>query len=229
MTTEEFSNEFDTLLNSYSNEYSINIDEYEKSIFLSHAQEEILLELYNGKSQFEDSFEGTEEIRRYLSNLVKTYTTTKKEEDITGLSDKSVFFKLPEDLWFIVFESVKLEDERLGCKNDRHVLVVPTPLDDYYNVYNNPFRGPGSRRVIRLDSDNRIVELISKYNIGSYLVRYLSRPKPIILVDLPFGLKIDGENKRMDCSLHPALHRKILDRSVKIAATIKGLITNNMK
>lgn len=35
--------------------------------------------------------------------------------------------------------------------------------------------------------------------------------------------------KRMDCSLHPALHRKILDRSVKIAATIKGLITNNMK
>lgn len=102
MTTEEFSNEFDTLLNSYSNEYSINIDEYEKSIFLSHAQEEILLELYNGKNQFEDSFEGTEEIRRYLSNLVKTYTTTKKEEDITGLSDKSVFFKLPEDLWFIV-------------------------------------------------------------------------------------------------------------------------------
>ena len=197
MTTEEFSNEFDTLLNSYSNEYSINIDEYEKSIFLSHAQEEILLELYNGKNQFEDSFEGTEEIRRYLSNLVKTYTTTKKEEDITGLSDKSVFFKLPEDLWFIVFESVKLEDERLGCKNDRHVLVVPTPLDDYYNVYNNPFRGPGSRRVIRLDSDNRIVELISKYNIGSYLVRYLSRPKPIILVDLPFGLKIDGENKRI--------------------------------
>ena len=92
MTTEEFSNEFDTLLNSYSNEYSINIDEYEKSIFLSHAQEEILLELYNGKNQFEDSFEGTEEIRRYLSNLVKTYTTTKKEEDITGLSDKSVFF-----------------------------------------------------------------------------------------------------------------------------------------
>lgn len=78
MTTEEFSNEFDTLLNSYSNEYSINIDEYEKSIFLSHAQEEILLELYNGKNQFEDSFEGTEEIRRYLSNLVKTYTTTKK-------------------------------------------------------------------------------------------------------------------------------------------------------
>ena len=63
MTTEEFSNEFDTLLNSYSNEYSINIDEYEKSIFLSHAQEEILLELYNGKNQFEDSFEGTEDFR----------------------------------------------------------------------------------------------------------------------------------------------------------------------
>lgn len=66
MTTEEFSNEFDTLLNSYSNEYSINIDEYEKSIFLSHAQEEILLELYNGKNQFEDSLKGLKRLEGIL-------------------------------------------------------------------------------------------------------------------------------------------------------------------
>ena len=45
MTTEEFSNEFDTLLNSYAEIYSygkspnvIELDEYEKSLFLTLGQ-----------------------------------------------------------------------------------------------------------------------------------------------------------------------------------------------
>ena len=87
MTTEEFSNEFDTLLNSYAlspNKYgmessplTIELDEYEKSVFLTKAQEDIVISLYNGKNPTGDSSEKTEEIRRYLSDLVKTYTTTK--------------------------------------------------------------------------------------------------------------------------------------------------------
>ena len=52
MTTEEFSNEFDTLLNSYlvtgefgkvENLSTIKLDEYEKSVFLTRAQEEIII------------------------------------------------------------------------------------------------------------------------------------------------------------------------------------------
>ena len=48
MTCAEFSNEFDILLNSYSNNPSdIKIDEYEKSIYLTQAQEEIIKNLYS--------------------------------------------------------------------------------------------------------------------------------------------------------------------------------------
>ena len=51
MTTEEFSNEFDTLLNSYGeNPSTIELDEYEKSVFLTKAQEEIVIDLYSGKN-----------------------------------------------------------------------------------------------------------------------------------------------------------------------------------
>lgn len=228
MTTEEFSNEFDVLLNSYSSG-GIEFNEYEKSIFLTKAQEDLLVELYNGKNPFRESFEETEEIRRYLSNLVKTYTTTEKIADIAGISDKSVFFKLPSDLWFIVYESVELRDDKLGCKDGNQVLVVPTTLDDYYNTYNNPFRGPGYRRVLRLDIDNGIAEIVSKYNISRYLVRYLSKPNPIILVALPAHLNINGESKITECDLHPALHRVILDRAVGLAIASKGLDTNRTK
>ena len=56
MTTEEFSNEFDTLLNSYSTTEeptnTIELDEYEKSVFLTKAQEDVVIDMYNGKNIF---------------------------------------------------------------------------------------------------------------------------------------------------------------------------------
>ena len=75
MTNEEFSNEFDTLVNSNSIinsngiESPLEFDEYEKSLFLTKAQETIVTSLYNG-NLVGDSFEKTEELRRYLSDLV---------------------------------------------------------------------------------------------------------------------------------------------------------------
>lgn len=233
MNTEEFSSEFDTLLNSYSiinnltgNGSSIELDEYEKSVFLTKAQEELIIEFYNGKNSTKDSFEKTEEIRRYLSSLVKTYITSTKNTSYTGLSNTSTFFNLPPDLWFITYESVNLKDENLGCKDNKDVVVVPITQDDYYKLINNPFRGPNDRRVLRLDNDNNIVELISKYNIENYLVRYISQPEPIILTDLTDNLSINNISIKTECKLHPALHRAILEYAVKLALISRNKVTN---
>lgn len=228
MTTEEFSNEFDTLLNSYSNiepfgktPNTVEIDEYEKSVFLTNAQEEIVIDLYNGKNPFGDSFEKTEEIRRYLSDLIRTYTTTVKETGYTGLSNKSVFFKLPDDLWFITYEAVNLKDDELGCMDGSNILVLPVTQDEYHRIKKNPFRGPNERRAIRLDLSEKVVEIVSKYNIDSYLVRYLARPKPIILSKLPDNLSINGVSDKTECELNPVIHRAILERAVKLAIISK--------
>jgi hypothetical protein len=111
MSTEEFSNEFDTLLSSYATEElfgkvpnTIELNEYEKSVFLTNAQEEVIIDAYNGKGDFTDSYEKSEEIRRYLSSLVKTYTTKEKINNLTGISNNSSFFQLPNDLFFITYE-----------------------------------------------------------------------------------------------------------------------------
>lgn len=223
MTTEEFSNEFDTLLNSYSNieafgktPSTVKLDEYEKSVFLTSAQEEIVIGMYNGKNPFGDSFERTEEIRRYLSDLIKTYTTDKKVE-YTGLSKSSVFFELPDDLWFITYESVNLKDEELECMNGENISVIPITQDEYHRIRKNPFRGTNERRALRLDLSGKVVEIISKYNVESYLVRYLSRPAPIILTDLTDNLSINGISVKTECELNPVIHRAILERAVKLA------------
>ena len=221
MTTEEFSNGFDVLINSYSSsepfgfsQNPLGFDEYEKSVFLTKAQEEIVEGLYTGKI-LGDSFEDTEQLRRYLAHLVKTAILPCRVAP-NGLSDKSVFAVLPDDVWFITYESVTLNGDS-PCINGKEVQVIPTTQDEYHRIKGNPFRKPNSRKVLRLDVDESMVELISEEDIRSYLVRYLSRPEPIILVDLPDELSINNVKTKTECKLNPGIHRMILEVAVNLA------------
>ena len=233
MTTEEFSNEFDVLLSTYSDIdgfgkiANISFNEYEKSVFLTRAQEELVTTFYSGRTSSNDSFEKTEELRRYLGNLVKTYTTSEKETGHTGISTNSVFFKLPPDLWFITYEAVDLKDDKLLCNIESNVTVLPVTQDDYHRIKKNPFRGSNNRRVLRLDIKDNVVEIISPYNIERYIVRYLTRPNPIILEELPYNLTINGSKYRTECELNSVLHRTILERAVAIAFRSKAAFNSS--
>ena len=233
MTTEEFSNEFDTILQSYSvkNEFGqqnpIAFDEYEKSVFLTKAQEQIIITLYNGKNSSNESLEKTEELRRYLSNLIKTEIRTKLTDNLpNAVSQHSQFFSLPDDLWFITYESAKVTSED-KCLNGKELMIIPVTQDDYFRTSRNPFRQSNDRKALRLDIKDNTVEIISKYDISQYLVRYLSKPEPIVLIDFEEGLSINNVSTRNECKLNPALHRLILDEAIRLALVSKGIVNNN--
>lgn len=261
MTNPEFSNEFDVLASSYlleggftvsdSSLYAFN--EYEKSMFLTLAQEQFVLSLYNGKNSSGDKFEGTEEMRRYMHNLVEEYYTEnpvdisktknhlrRKYHGMTnqGSSFESTLFTLPDDLWFITYEAVQTQPDSTGkdrCNSGEFGItqdVVPVTQDEFHRIKRNPFRGPSYRRALRLDlsdtiagTDNGVVEIISKYKIGSYYARYVKKVEPIILVDLPEDLKINGKNKACECQLHEAVHRNILELAVRLAIASRSSLT----
>ena len=228
MTNKEFSDGFSTLLNSFGITPNITLDEYEKSTFLTNAQEELIIDIYSGRNVvYGKSFEQTEEIRRYLSNLVETYETSTKVTGKLGLSQDSVFFNIPQDTWFITYEVAFLKDSRLGCFDGIEASVVPLPQDDLYRAKDNPFRGPSKDRVLRLDIKSDLAELISKYNVDKYLMRYISQPTPIILEDLPDGLSINGVSTESECELNPVVHRAILERAVQLAIISKTQLTGN--
>ena len=228
MTNKEFSDGFSTLLNSFGITPNITLDEYEKSTFLTNAQEELIIDIYSGRNVvYGKSFEQTEEIRRYLSNLVETYETSTKVTGKLGLSQDSVFFNIPQDTWFITYEVAFLKDSRLGCLDGIEASVVPLPQDDLYRAKDNPFRGPRKDRVLRLDIKSDLAELISKYNVDKYLMRYISQPTPIILEDLPDGLSINGVSTESECELNPVVHRAILERAVQLAIISKTQLTGN--
>jgi hypothetical protein len=228
MTNKEFSDGFSTLLNSFGITPNITLDEYEKSTFLTNAQEELIIDIYSGRNVvYGKSFEQTEEIRRYLSNLVETYETSTKVTGKLGLSQDSVFFNIPQDTWFITYEVAFLKDSKLGCLDGIEASVVPLPQDDLYRAKDNPFRGPSKDRVLRLDIKSNLAELISKYNVDKYLMRYISQPTPIILEDLPDGLSINGVSTESECELNPVVHRAILERAVQLAIISKTQLTGN--
>ena len=222
MNVQEFSNSFDTLLQpyiakeSFSEQNNLAFDEYEKSIFLTKAQEQIVLELYQ-------ELEQSEEIRKYLSNLIKTdnyVPVGEQDETLINNTFKSYKVEIEDSVLFMIYEQCTLSDEN-NCINNKIVSVVPTIHDDLDKVLKNPFKSPNSRKVIRLDFDNKI-ELISKYNISNYKVRYLKKPNPIILVALEDNLSINnGDTKVSNGETNPILHERIVQRAVQLAVQSK--------
>lgn len=230
MTTKEFSDAFDTMLNSYGDfSGTLAFDEYEKSLFLTQAQEQIVIELYTGRNSKGGSFEKTEEMRASLKSLIKTSPCDSIGE-LKGISKCSKFFTLPKDVLFITYESATLDDKTAGCKNGSEILIVPVTQDEFNTIMENPFRQASKRRALRLDygtinDDINVAEIVTKYNIKDYTIRYLSKPTPIILADLD-GLSIDKETKTTECKLNSVLHKSILERAVLLALSSRNMQNN---
>lgn len=229
MTNQEFSNEFDILYNNVVGNQAPGLDPYEKSVFLTKAQEDVIISLYKGNNPYGTSFEETEELRRCLNELIRTATLSPIEiGDNFKISKSSAVFELPREagttdskVWFIIYEAVNFEENTSPCKSGEDIPVIPVTHDEYHRIKANPFKGANNRRVLRLDLDNNKVELVTKNAIASYFLKYIEKPTPIILINLPQGLSIDNTSNITQCKLNPLLHRAILERAVNLAASVK--------
>lgn len=233
MTVEEFSNEFDLMAASYRRfkDYdskesldSIDFDEYEKSVFLTSAQKKLVLSLYNNSG-----FESTEYNRRVFDSLVRfdeiAVGSSVSANKFTGQNlqyynislDNST---LSDELMVITYEAVSFNDNDLVCYNGRTVSVTPVTQDELAKVIDNPFRGPSTSRVLRVDIGHHQIGLVSKYKLGTYHIGYLTNPAPIILA--PLGdLTIDGVSTVQTCLLDESVHDSILEMAVSMAIQSK--------
>ena len=106
----ELSNRFDVKLNSFSssadtktneNLYNIKLDEYEKSLLLTEAQNTIFKAIYLSGSETDESS------RKALSKLLRVAKCDQLSVNQTNL-DNSKRFKLPLDVAFINQENVRV-------------------------------------------------------------------------------------------------------------------------
>ena len=204
-TSEEWSVNFDILYNNISSNQAPGLTEYEKSVFLTQAQEAVILDLYKGTSG--DAFETTEEVTRYLSSLVTTAAPKQNKSITQPISSCKIYkFNLPENVWFVTYQSgsVKIEN------NKRDVLVVPSKQDSLFKDLNNPFRGPNQNKVLATTEDGGIT-LYSKYDLDTFYIKYLKRPIAINL-ELP--------EAEFSVEIPESLHNQVLYKAVQLAKAV---------
>ena len=238
MTTEEFSNEFDILYNNIMSNQAPGLDEYEKSVFLTKAQMESLKNYFNPKgNKYGQGFDENAKRQIDFSSLI-TVATPSVYTPITGtytkFDDRSILYKLPTDILLILNETAINTVDGSG----RLISIIPINYEEYARLMSKPWKQPLKNqgwRLLHSTNSDVISEVVIKYGstLSDYKIRYLRRPKPIILANLGNGtstITIDGLNTITDCELDPILHPEILQRAVELAkAAYLGDLNSNIE
>ena len=265
MTTQEFSNTFDTLLNSYNtastfgeqaSKGEIVLDEYEKSVLLTQAQDIILKQYFEGggvNGGFDDS------ARRQVdfSNLITVEELTKETSPtITTYDERSIVYKTPATnigteqapvyqakVLYILNEKIVVSTTsgQPAVTTKRQYVVVPINYKEYDRQMSKAYAQPLKKQAWRLFQDsgvsgNSTIDLYSEIipvegsittgENPKYKIRYIRRPRPIVLTNLDFttqaDLEIDGVKTVSECELNPILHMDILNKAVELAYSTRG-------
>ena len=227
MTTKEFSQQFDIFYNSIATNSAPAIDLYEKSVYLTKAQLEIVKNYFEPKgNKYQTGFEQSSKRRNDLNELIRTNKSTIQISSDDGISEDSKFFKIPNNTFLIIQEKALVSDTSF-CNNGKYIKVKPITHDEFNTQEDNPFKKPYKNKIWRMDyykqsGSSKNIELISPYEISEYKLRYIIYPEPIILTNLltefpSETLTIDGISSEQTCKLSTSLHPEILNRAVELA------------
>ena len=234
MTTQEFSNEFDVLYNNIMSNQAPGLDEYEKSVFLTKAQLEILKNYFNPKgNKYGQGFDENAKRQIDFSTLITVAKPSQytPEGGYVRFDDRSQLYKMPQDILLMLNETgINTVD---GVK--RLISIIPMNYEEYARLMSKPWKQPLTNQGWRLFQSTGGVDFISevviKYNstLTDYKIRYVKRPKPIILANLAdeySNVSIEGIDTITECELDPILHPEILQRAVELA---KSAYTGDLK
>lgn len=155
MTLEEFSTEFDVLYNSITSNAAPGFNDYEKSVLLTLAQEELIKSYFvsnnnttgvglDGSQKRHYDFSTLIKIKS-LKNIIYDIITARDKVEIPSLNkDANAVFLIPNDVFLIL-------NEHLIAK-DNNYIVFPISYDTYNLLMSKPFPYPNKRQAWRLDS-----------------------------------------------------------------------------
>lgn len=236
MTNPEFSDEFDVFYNNITSNQAPGLDEYEKSVFLTKAQDDVLKAYFDPRTNKpQQGYDGSEirQIDFSMVTVVENYTGKVFFPAIFDPRANSKSIALATDILMLI-------NERLTVTRDdktEYLQVIPVTYEDYRRLMSKPFKRPlkfQAWRLLNTSSGSNKADLIvgPTDTISEYSIRYVKRPRPIILSPLGeltlggyVGAKADGTPTKVsseavngiECELDPILHHEILQRAVELA------------
>lgn len=244
MTTTEFSNQFDVLYNNITSNQGPGIDEYEKSVFLTKAQDEILkayfdprsnkvMEGYDTSKRRQIDFSMVTRTIKYIE-YIKDPSTSPPAEPADGSIKYLTFGKaifdprsnsksvaMPSNILMVLNERLVVKRTEGAEDHEEYLTVLPIIYTEIDRVMSKPYKRPlkyQAWRIFNFAGDANKSDLVvgPSDEIKEYTFRYVRRPNPIILANLD-GLTIDGKGDETKCELDPILHEEILQRAAELA------------
>lgn len=168
MTNAEFSNQFDVLYNNIMSNQAPGLDEYEKSVFLTKAQNEITLAYFNPKgNKYLEGFDGNERRQIDFSMLMRVVTDSSPvlggyyDTRTTGVYTVA----LPTDILLFVNENAVV------TRGGKTLMLTVVPLNylEYSRLMSKPFKRPIQYQAWRI-INGKVFEEQQSVNSGNQSV-----------------------------------------------------------
>jgi len=221
MTYTELSDAMDVLSNRYAQNKNVSLiifDEYEKSLYLTKAANDIVKEMM-------PFYDRNEKVKKQLLSITKSaQISTIYNADVTKrLRKDSIVYELPSDVLYVVAESIRDTNNAILRR------IKPLKDDEAYYSFDNPFRastrGYAWRDSITFEDggitkkySEIITDVLAATNPRYYL-KYICKIPPFIVTDSLEEASVDGVSTNTDLTAVAPLdmlHEKILDRAITI-------------
>lgn len=243
---QELSNNFDVLYNNITSNQAPGLNEYEKSLFLTKAQKELIKGYFSPKGNpKQEGYDDSPKRQSDFLHLVETIDLARASQYADAFDSRSIPFyyshptggvtdddKIEQDRsekLLILNEHITYTNQSTTPYKRKIWTIVPISYDEYDRLMQKPYKYPPKNQVWRLFSGKTsthtgrvVVEIIGRFTAEEeanlvYKVRYLKNPDPIILEELPDGLTIDGKNEVSIGSVPEYMYDEVLQRAVELA------------
>lgn len=179
MNLQEFSAQFDVLYNNITSNQAPGLNEYEKSVFLTKAQSQLVNEYFNRRTDgVGGGFDGSQKRQYDFSTLINTKVLARTDlNPIYQVDRRSIVYAFPKDYFLAINE--------IAVDSKYQYSIVPLSFDEYQRLMLKPYNFPVKRAAWRFFSGR------DRYN--EYTNQYGYRYSVPALSDAPVTIKITAQ------------------------------------
>ena len=159
MTIEEMSNQFDVYYNNITSNQAPGLDEYEKSVFLTKAQNELVKAYFSpALNKTQNGFDDSPIRQADFSTIINNCTLSKITSSLKCFDKRATAYELPADLFICLNEQL--------FSGSVPYTVVPITFIDYNRLMSKPYKYPLKYQAWRMITKNLTVDsvdIVKKY------------------------------------------------------------------
>ena len=176
MNTQEFSDQFEVLFSNVTNNQAPGLTEYEKSVLLTKAQDQLVNEYFNVRTDGAGGgYDGNQRRQYDFSSLVKVDTLQQiAVDEFSKLDKRSKVFLFPEDYFLSVNELIS--------DSKYQYTVIPLDYTEYARLMMKPYAYPVKKGAWRIFTNKAVSLLHSETSEGYVIDTYLPKDYTIKVV-----------------------------------------------